>query len=164
MSDIAAFGRLLGAGWVLMRADALVPRELDPILPPGVRFAATSLRLFAGPQARQGRPGERLARSLERLGPVAIKLGQVLSTRADMFGRPFADDLARLKDQLAPFPTDQALAEATPQDRLKQPSNQVALPEAAVPVLRERGMIGHIAIEPEAAEPAVRQIEVNLLA
>ena len=31
-------------------------------------------------------PGERLARSLEGLGPVAIKLGQLLSTRADIFG------------------------------------------------------------------------------
>ena len=113
MSDIAAFGRLLGAGWVLVRADALIPRELDPILPPGARFAAGALRAFGGPQARQGRPGERLARSLERLGPVAIKLGQVLSTRADMFGRPFADDLSRLKDQLAPFPTDQARAIVT---------------------------------------------------
>jgi ubiquinone biosynthesis protein len=110
MSDIAAFGRLLGAGWVLVRADALCPRELDPILPPSARFAAGVLRILAGPQAKQGRPGERLARSLERLGPVAIKLGQVLSTRADMFGRPFADDLSRLKDQLAPFPTDQARA------------------------------------------------------
>ena len=66
--------------------------------------------LFAGPQARQGRPGERLAHALEHLGPAAIKLGQVLSTRADIFGRPFAEDLGRLKDQLAPFPTDKARA------------------------------------------------------
>jgi ubiquinone biosynthesis protein len=52
-----------------------------------------------------------LALVLEREGPVAIKLGQFLSTRADIFGPVFADDLARLKDQLAPFPDAAARAE-----------------------------------------------------
>jgi len=33
-----------------------------------------------------------------------------------------------------------------------------------VPVLREGRMIGHIAVQPEATEPPIRQIEVNLLA
>jgi ubiquinone biosynthesis protein len=110
MSRPAAFARLVGAAWVLVRADALVPREIDPALPPTFRPFARLLRLFAGPQARQGRPGERLAKALERLGPAAIKLGQVLSTRADIFGRTFAEDLSRLKDQLAPFPTETARA------------------------------------------------------
>jgi len=108
MSRPAAFVRLVNVAWVLVRADALMPREIDPVLPPGARFAARTLRLLSGPRARQGRPGERLARSLERLGPAAIKLGQVVSTRADIFGRVFADDLGRLKDQLAPFPTEVA--------------------------------------------------------
>jgi ubiquinone biosynthesis protein len=104
MSRPAAFARLLRAGWVLVRADALIPREIDHILPPSILFLARTLRLMAGPQARRGRPGERLAHALEHLGPAAIKLGQVVSTRADIFGRRFADDLGRLKDQLAPFP------------------------------------------------------------
>lgn len=108
---LPAFSRLLAAGWTLIRADALIPRELDGVLPGGVRTLARGLRLLAGRQARQGRPGERLARSLEGLGPVAIKLGQVLSTRADIFGSVFATDLARLKDALPPFPLDQAKAE-----------------------------------------------------
>ncbi len=111
MSDLAPFFRLMGAFWVLVRADAVLPRALDPYLPPAARMLARTLRLFAGPQARRGRPGERLAIVLERLGPAAIKLGQLLSTRADIFGQQFADDLARLKDQLAPFPMEVALAE-----------------------------------------------------
>lgn len=109
--DLAAFMRLLAAGWTLIRADALIPRELDEVLPPAARTLARFARLFSGRQARQGRPGERLARSLERLGPVAIKLGQVLSTRADIFGAVFATDLSRLKDALPPFPMAQARAE-----------------------------------------------------
>jgi ubiquinone biosynthesis protein len=111
MSGPAAFGRLIGAGWMLARNDALLPAELEPLYPPAVATLAKGLRLFAGRGARQGRPGERLARSLERLGPVAIKLGQLLSTRADIFGAEFAEDLSRLKDRLAPFPTALAVAE-----------------------------------------------------
>lgn len=109
--DIAAFFRLLAVGWTLIRADALIPREVDPLLPAGVRTLGRFLRLFAGPKARQGRPGERLAGALESFGPVAIKLGQVLSTRADIFGGQFAQDLSHLKDRLPPFPTDVARAE-----------------------------------------------------
>jgi ubiquinone biosynthesis protein len=111
MGSLAAFGRLAAAGWMLARNDALLPRELDELYPPSLNTASKALRLLAGRQARVGRPGERLARSLERLGPVAIKLGQLLSTRADIFGDQFAEDLARLKDRLEPFPTELARRE-----------------------------------------------------
>jgi ubiquinone biosynthesis protein len=111
MSDLASFARLMGAAWVLARADALIPREIEPILPARAKLLGRIARLAAGPQARRGRPGERLAWALERLGPVSIKLGQVLSTRADIFGHDFAEDLGRLKDRLPPFPTDVARAE-----------------------------------------------------
>jgi ubiquinone biosynthesis protein len=111
MSELGSFLRLMGAAWALVRADALIPREAEPILPGQVRIAGKFLRLFAGPQARAGRPGERLALALERLGPVSIKLGQVLSTRSDIFGRAFAEDLSRLKDRLDPFPIEHARTE-----------------------------------------------------
>jgi len=103
--------RLASLVWTLARADALAPREIDPLLPPGWRFLARTVRLVSGRRARQGRPGERLACALERSGPVAIKLGQFLSTRGDIFGQAFADDLGRLKDQLPPFPTAIARSE-----------------------------------------------------
>ena len=109
-SRTASAFRLIAAGWVLVRHDALAPREISPLLPPAARMASGFLRLFSGPQARRGRPGERLAASFERLGPVAIKLGQLLSTRADIFGQSFAEDLSRLKDRLPPFPIEQARA------------------------------------------------------
>ena len=110
MAGPGSYGRLAWAAAVLIRADALAPRELDPMLPPPARALARLLRLASGPAARSGRPGERLAAALEKLGPVGIKLGQFLSTRADIFGAAFAEDLARLKDRLAPFPTEQARA------------------------------------------------------
>ena len=92
---------------MLVRADALLPRELDPLLPPGARaWRRGPCGCSRAAKRATGRPGERLARALERLGPVAIKLGQFLSTRADIFGDAFAEDLSRLKDQLPPFPTE----------------------------------------------------------
>lgn len=102
--------RILSAGWMLARYDALLPREAVPLLPPALKPLAGVLHLFAGREGRRGRPGERLARAFERLGPVAIKLGQLLSTRSDIFGETFAQDLAHLKDRLPPFPTAQARA------------------------------------------------------
>jgi ubiquinone biosynthesis protein len=123
MSRLGSYGRLFGAALVLIRSDALIPRELDPLLPPGTRTLARFLRLFEGREARAGRPGERLAAALERMGPVAIKLGQFLSTRADIFGADFAEDLSRLKDRLPPFPTDEAKAEVA--QALGAPSDQL---------------------------------------
>jgi ubiquinone biosynthesis protein len=111
MSDLGAFMRLAGAAWTFARADVLIPREIEDLLPVQARLAGRALRLFSGPQARDGRPGQRLARVLERQGPAAIKLGQLLSTRADIFGDVFAADMAHLKDRLEPFPIAEARAE-----------------------------------------------------
>lgn len=116
---MTAFLRLIAAGWILLRHDALLPREITPVLPPPLRLLARLAHLFAGVEAGRGRPGERLARAFERLGPVAIKAGQLLSTRADVFGERFADDLAHLKDRLPPFP--QAVAEAEIERQLGRP-------------------------------------------
>ncbi|MBV8593803.1 MAG: ubiquinone biosynthesis protein UbiB, partial [Caulobacteraceae bacterium] len=111
MDGASAYLRLIGWLWALVRADALLPRELDPRLGPGLRAFARALRLFSGGETRVGRPGERLARALERLGPAAIKLGQFLATRGDIFGVVFAEDLGRLRDRLDPFPTPLARRE-----------------------------------------------------
>jgi ubiquinone biosynthesis protein len=115
--------RLVAAGWVLVRYDALAPREFAAFLPAPARWLAAFLRLFSGPEARRGRPGERLARAFERLGPVSVKLGQLLATRADIFGVEFAEDLSRLKDRLPPFPHDLATAEI--ERALGKPSSAV---------------------------------------
>lgn len=46
---------------------------------------------------------EELAADLERLGPTFIKLGQLLSTRADLLPAPYLEALSRLQDQIEPF-------------------------------------------------------------
>ncbi|MCP4504348.1 MAG: AarF/ABC1/UbiB kinase family protein [Deltaproteobacteria bacterium] len=59
--------------------------------------------------ASRNHPGERFATMLEELGPSFVKLGQILSTRADLLPREFTDALARLQDQVPPFPSDEAM-------------------------------------------------------
>lgn len=53
-------------------------------------------------------PGTRMRLALERLGPVWIKFGQMLSTRRDLFPPYIADQLALLQDRVAPFDGMQA--------------------------------------------------------
>ncbi|GAA6526165.1 AarF/UbiB family protein [Intrasporangium sp. DVR] len=49
---------------------------------------------------------ERLAADLERMGPTFIKLGQLLSTRVDLLPPAYTDALARLQDDVEPFPAE----------------------------------------------------------
>ena len=49
---------------------------------------------------------ERLRLVLEELGTTFIKVGQVLSTRPDLVGKDVADELAKLQDEVPPFPYD----------------------------------------------------------
>jgi ubiquinone biosynthesis protein len=54
--------------------------------------------------------GVRLRLALERLGPIFVKFGQVLSTRRDLLPLDVADELARLQDRVPPFPGTVAVA------------------------------------------------------
>ena len=52
-------------------------------------------------------PAVRFRQALESLGPIFVKFGQVLSTRRDLLPLDLADELAKLQDQVPPFPTAQ---------------------------------------------------------
>lgn len=60
------------------------------------------------PKVRGLRDGERLTKALEAMGPSFIKLGQTLSTRADIIGQDIAEDLGSLRDNLPPFSGEEA--------------------------------------------------------
>jgi ubiquinone biosynthesis protein len=95
--------RLLTIARSLARHDALAPLE-EAGIAPGVVWLA---RLVSRSQA-EGRPGQKLARALTELGPSFIKLGQFLSTRADLLGEELAADLSELQDRLPPFSSAEA--------------------------------------------------------
>jgi ubiquinone biosynthesis protein len=52
----------------------------------------------------------RLRLALENLGPIFVKFGQMLSTRRDLMPTDIADELAKLQDQVPPFPSVHAIA------------------------------------------------------
>ena len=102
LSALADYWRLMRAGVALVRHDVIVPDVYKGRIPAPALFAGKVLRVFAG--GARGRPGERLATALEKLGPAYIKLGQFIATRPDVFGVEVTTDLGRLKDKLPAFP------------------------------------------------------------
>ncbi|QTN27758.1 ubiquinone biosynthesis regulatory protein kinase UbiB [Rhodoferax sp. AJA081-3] len=67
--------------------------------------------------------GERLRQALERLGPIFVKFGQVLSTRRDLLPLDIADELAKLQDRVPPFPSEVAVA--TIERALRKPLEEI---------------------------------------
>ena len=53
--------------------------------------------------------GERIRLALEELGPIFVKFGQAISTRRDLLPREIADELAKLQDEVPPFPAEVAV-------------------------------------------------------
>ncbi|MGH8493669.1 MAG: AarF/UbiB family protein [Moraxellaceae bacterium] len=90
--------------------------RLDTLLPPPpdlrARFMLCALRLHpawwvAGARAHRA---DRLRLAFEELGPLFIKLGQLLATRRDLLPDAVLDELAKLQDQVAPFSTREAMS------------------------------------------------------
>ena len=76
--------------------------------------------------------GQRLREALERLGPIFVKFGQVLSTRRDLLPPDIADELARLQDRVPPFAS--AIAVATIERAFGKPLDAVFSHFEQVPV------------------------------
>ena len=85
---------------------------LDEFLPSGKRLgwlrATFRVLLFWRPL---GRPrAERLRLALERLGPIFVKFGQLLSVRPDLIPTDIIAELAKLQDRVPPFPRHAVIA------------------------------------------------------
>lgn len=55
-------------------------------------------------EEEKGSFGVRLRRTLEELGPTFVKLGQILSTRPDVFSNDVISELKKLQDAVPPLP------------------------------------------------------------
>lgn len=99
--------RLFTISWVLMRhgLDDLIlathlfrPLRFMRLLLPWLWFKRDSAKR-----------GKRIRRSLEDLGPIFVKFGQILSTRKDLLPEDIAVELCKLQDQVPPFADSLAL-------------------------------------------------------
>ena len=89
----------------------LVRHGLDEFLAPTPLSKITSLlKLFALTSNRNKNlsRGQRLNQALTELGPIFIKLGQMLSTRRDLLPDDIAEELAKLQDKVTPFSSQEA--------------------------------------------------------
>ncbi len=145
--------RVLGILWTLARCDAFAVLE-DTLV--NQRFLRLVRRL-AAPDC-EGRPGERLCRALTLLGPVFIKFGQFLATRADLIGDTLAQDLSRLQDRLPPFSSTEAKRAVErslgrPLDKLflsfdEEPVSAASLAQVHFATIERRGWVKSIVEEP----------------
>ncbi len=87
------------------RLDELVEANLIPTLP-RILFHLIPWGMRKSPDLPRG---VRIRRALEELGPVFIKFGQMLSTRRDLLPQDIADELAKLQDDVPPFPQQQSI-------------------------------------------------------
>lgn len=110
------------------RLDLLLERDK---LPRAARWmlALSPLRLLPDPGTARG---VRLRETLEDLGPVYIKFGQMLSTRRDLLPNDIAEELAKLQDDVPPF--DQARAVAIIEQSLGKPVDELFLGFSAEPL------------------------------
>lgn len=77
---------------------------------------------WVGYKAKNKDIGERLRLALQELGPIWIKLGQMLSTRRDLLPPNIANQLMLLQDQVAPF--DGQIAQSLIEKALGQPLSE----------------------------------------
>jgi ubiquinone biosynthesis protein len=112
--------RLLGILLIVarQRLDRLLPDDFD--VPWWLRVLLTFLRIIPAPKAP---PAVSLRVTFEKLGPVFIKFGQILSTRRDLFSEESANELQKLQDRVPPF--DPALARRIVEESLGQPIDAV---------------------------------------
>ncbi len=100
------FGRGAFIVFIVLRygLDELV---LSSFQKPWIRLLARVLSV--GRDLRSPR-AVRLREALERLGPIFVKFGQVLSTRRDLLAPDIAEELAKLQDRVPPFSSAIAVA------------------------------------------------------
>ena len=96
----------------------------------------------------------RLRLICEDLGPTFVKLGQVLSTRTDLLPEPYTTELARLRDDVRPFPF--AEAEAILAEELGRPPCEVFATIDPEPVASASISQVHRATLPDGREVALK--------
>ena len=109
--------------------------------------------------------GQRLREALERLGPIFVKFGQVLSTRRDLMPPDIADELALLQDRVPPF--DPAIAIATVERAFRRPLAEVFVSFEREPVASASIAQVHFAVVRDRAgrerEVAVKVLRPGML-
>lgn len=116
------------------------------------RFAPVAGRLHG---ASASEPiGVRLRRTLERLGPTFVKLGQAASCRSDILSADIVAELQKLQDQVSPF--DYGTVRDIVADELGSPIEQAFLSFEEEPLAAASLGQVHAAVLPDGTEVVVK--------
>ncbi|WP_456378504.1 ubiquinone biosynthesis regulatory protein kinase UbiB [Thiolapillus sp.] len=99
--------RVVHITWVLLR-NGLDEFVLAAHLFRPIRFIRFLSPFFWLQKGQRPHYGIRIRRTLEDLGPIYIKFGQILSTRRDLLPDEIAEELVKLQDEVPPFPAEQS--------------------------------------------------------
>lgn len=100
--------RIFHISWVLLK-HGLDEVILAAHLFRGIRFFRFLSPFFWLSAGKRPSYGERIRRTLEDLGPIFVKFGQMVSTRRDLLPDDIADELVKLQDKVPPFSGKQAV-------------------------------------------------------
>ena len=143
--------------WIVLRYG------LDELVLSGFRNPLVGLLrrvITVGRNLRAPR-GQRLREALERLGPIFVKFGQVLSTRRDLMPPDIAEELAHLQERVPPFPS--AVAVATIEKAFGKPLQQIFTQFEQTPVASASIAQVHFATLHDGREVAVKVLRPEML-
>ena len=122
LSAARDLGRLHDIASILIRygfGDAVRRLGLSSIL----EKAGKVLHWKDAKQYARMEPPQRVCQALQDLGPTFVKLGQVLSTRIDLFPPEWIDEFSKLQDQVPPVPFEKLRIQL--EEDLGAPADQV---------------------------------------
>ena len=99
----------------------LIHNDLDQALIP--RYLSPSFLLSLFKQRQKRLIGERCFHACSELGPLFVKMGQLISIRHDLFDEALTTPLAKLQDNVPPYPTTEAHQLIT--NELKKPLSEL---------------------------------------
>lgn len=129
------FWQLITQSWRLLQIfKVLIKHLLHPqvVARRSILGFLSILNPYAWGMTKQRGRGERIRDALVELGPIFVKFGQMLSTRADILPEDIVQALTQLQDRVPPFPAEQALAMV--EKNFKKPVEQVFAEFDATPL------------------------------
>jgi ubiquinone biosynthesis protein len=129
----------------------------------GVRFLAYLSPWYWARRRNPPPQPVRIRQTLEDLGPIFVKFGQLLSTRRDLLPKDLADELAKLQDRVPPFPGAEArrLVEAAyghPLDQLLDNFSEEPLASASIAQVHSANLKDGRPVVVKVLRPNIRKI------
>ena len=151
--------RLVHITWVLLR------NGLDEFILAAHLFRPIRFFRFLSPfywlqQGQRPGYGVRIRHTLEDLGPIYIKFGQILSTRRDLLPDEVAEELIKLQDQVPPF--SGAHAQEIVEQALGGPVNEIFSKFDAQPLASASIAQVHAARLPDGSDVVVKVVRPGI--